>query len=173
MITTPHQESEFYEVPEDKIILDACCSGRMFWFDKENPNALFADIREVDMTCTDGKRLIVNPDVVADFREMPFPDNTFRLVVFDPPHLRDLGDNSIMAQKYGKLAYHWRDDIRAGLKESLRVLKDHGVLIFKWNESEIPIKEVLPLCPQAPLFGHRNGRKDYTIWMTFIKMPIS
>src|SRR4030067_1040132 len=26
-------------------ILDACCGGRQFWFDKENPNVLFADWR--------------------------------------------------------------------------------------------------------------------------------
>ena len=26
-------------------ILDACCGGRQFWFDKENPNVLFADCR--------------------------------------------------------------------------------------------------------------------------------
>ena len=29
----------------DKIILDACCGSRMFWFDKNNPAALFVDIR--------------------------------------------------------------------------------------------------------------------------------
>jgi len=28
-----------------KIILDACCGGRMFWFDKKNPNTLFVDNR--------------------------------------------------------------------------------------------------------------------------------
>ena len=31
---------------ETKIILDACCGSRMSWFDKENPLALFADIRD-------------------------------------------------------------------------------------------------------------------------------
>nr|DAJ22562.1 MAG TPA: putative AdoMet-dependent methyltransferase [Podoviridae sp. ctfN46] len=25
----------------DKIILDACCGSRMFWFDKKNPLTLF------------------------------------------------------------------------------------------------------------------------------------
>lgn len=27
-----------------KPILDACCGGRMFYFDKNNPNVLFTDI---------------------------------------------------------------------------------------------------------------------------------
>lgn len=30
----------------DKIILDACCGSRMFWFNKKHPNAIFADIRD-------------------------------------------------------------------------------------------------------------------------------
>lgn len=27
-------------------VLDACCGGRMFWFDQKDPRALFMDIRE-------------------------------------------------------------------------------------------------------------------------------
>lgn len=27
---------------QDKPVLDACCGSRMFWFDKENPNVVFA-----------------------------------------------------------------------------------------------------------------------------------
>ena len=30
---------------QQKIILDVCCGGRMFWFDKKNPNALYLDNR--------------------------------------------------------------------------------------------------------------------------------
>lgn len=32
-------------VMSKKIILDACCGSRMFWFDKKNPNVLFIDNR--------------------------------------------------------------------------------------------------------------------------------
>ena len=35
---------------EAKIILDACCGSRMFWFDKENPLVLFTDIRDEEHT---------------------------------------------------------------------------------------------------------------------------
>ena len=35
----------------------------------------------------DGRHFEVNPDVQADFTNMPYPDNSFRMVVFDPPHL--------------------------------------------------------------------------------------
>ena len=42
---------------ETKIILDACCGSRMFWFDKENPLALFADIRDEEYILCDGRNL--------------------------------------------------------------------------------------------------------------------
>ncbi len=31
-------------------ILDACCGGKMFYFDKNDPRVLFQDIREVETT---------------------------------------------------------------------------------------------------------------------------
>lgn len=86
-----------------KPILDACCGSRMFWFDKANPAVVFMDNRNFEETLCDGRRLEVRPDVVADFRDMPFPDKWFRLVVFDPPHLIHAGDKSWIGTKYGPL----------------------------------------------------------------------
>lgn len=111
----------------------------------------------------------MNPDVLIDFCNMPFPDEAFHLVVFDPPHMKKLGKNSWMAKKYGVLNYHWRDDIRDGLAECMRVLKPNGVLIFKWNEAQVKLNEIMPLLPQQPLFGHTSGKHGRTIWMTFMK----
>lgn len=37
-----------------KKILDACCGSRMFWFDRENQDVLFADNRELETTLSDG-----------------------------------------------------------------------------------------------------------------------
>ena len=75
-----------------KPILDACCGGKMFYFDKNDPRVLFQDIREVKTTLCDGRKFEVKPDVQADFTSMPYPDNHFRMVVFDPPHLlRNVG----------------------------------------------------------------------------------
>lgn len=66
---------------QNKIILDACCGSRMFWFDKENPNVLFADIRNENHILCDGRELNIEPDLQMDFRNMPLPDNYFKLVV--------------------------------------------------------------------------------------------
>ena len=37
-------------------ILDVCCGSKMFWFDKNNKNVVFMDIRELD-------------DILIDFSE--------------------------------------------------------------------------------------------------------
>lgn len=29
-----------------KVILDACCGGRMMWYNKKHPNAIYIDIRK-------------------------------------------------------------------------------------------------------------------------------
>ena len=98
---------------KDKKILDACCGSRMFWFDKQNHEVLFIDKRSETVTAKDssqksGLRTIeVKPDLIADFTEMPFENETFSMVVFDPPHLKTLGKNSWMAKKYGRLPNDW------------------------------------------------------------------
>ena len=53
----------------DKLILDACCGSRMFWFDKHNPLVLFVDKRSETLTAKDKDRIRtidVKPDVIAD-----------------------------------------------------------------------------------------------------------
>lgn len=129
----------------DKLILDACCGPRMMWFDKRNPQAVFMDIRDEEHILCDGRSLEVHPDVIGDFRSIPFEDATFRLVVFDPPHLVRLGDNSYMAHKYGKLLSTWETDLKQGFDECMRVLKPEGVLIFKWCEEQIPVSRIIEI----------------------------
>ena len=146
-------------------ILDACCGSRMFWFDKNNPNVLFIDNRKYSGELCDGRTLDINPDIIADFTQMPFPDNTFYHIVFDPPHLIRIGDNAWMAKKYGKLPTPWQETIRLGFSECWRVLKPNGTLIFKWNEEQVLLSEVLKLAPE-PLYGNRRNK---THWIAFFK----
>lgn len=152
-----------------KDILDVCCGSRMFWFDKKNPRVVFADIRNESHTLCDNRQLIINPDVQIDFRNIPFDDGSFRLVVFDPPHLKKLGKDTWMAKKYGVLLPTWEDDIKCGFEECMRVLSENGILIFKWNEAQIKLNDVLRLFPKQPLFGHTSGKHGRTIWLAFIK----
>lgn len=63
----------------------------------------------------------------------------------------------------------WRDDLAKGFAECFRVLATDGVLIFKWNETQVKVSEILALTDQQPLFGHNSGKRVNTHWMTFMK----
>ena len=153
-------------------ILDPCCGSRMFHFDRQNQNVVYGDIRTESHILCDGRSLEVAPDIEMDFRDMPFNDGQFNLVVFDPPHLIKAGKQSWLALKYGKLNEDWREDIRKGFDECFRVLATGGVLIFKWNETQIKVSEILELTNQKPVFGHISGKRANTHWITFMKMEI-
>lgn len=90
----------------------------MFWFDKRNPAVVFMDNRAMEQTLCDGRKLEIKPDLVADFRHIPYPDNSFYLAVFDPPHLVRAGKKSWLAAKYGKLGPNWRADFLKDLKNT-------------------------------------------------------
>lgn len=157
----------------NKKILDACCGGRQFWFDKENEDVLFVDKRVMQPTIIgtgkDARTRKCLPDKVMDFRKLDLDDNSFKLVVFDPPHLF-LGEKSYMKASYGSLdKLTWKDDIRKGFSECFRVLENNGILIFKWNECDILLKDILKLAPQYPLFGHPSGKAQKTHWVCFMK----
>lgn len=161
---------------EGKKILDATCGSKTIWFDKENPAAVYCDKRCEDLrgiwkygngkgerTCT------ITPDVQCDFTNLPFKNDTFLLVIFDPPHLKRAGNNSWMVKKYGKLDENWPQMLHDGFQECMRVLKQNGVLIFKWSECQIPASEVWDAIGRKPLFGHRSGKASKTFWGCYMK----
>ncbi len=152
-----------------KQVLDPCSGSRMMWFDKSDERALFGDKRNETHTLCDGRALEISPDKIMDFTALPFADNTFRIVAFDPPHLLHAGETSWLRAKYGVLSENWKDDLRQGFAECFRVLKPEGVLVFKWAETQIKVREILALTPHKPLFGHTTGRHGATHWMTFMK----
>ncbi len=148
----------------------------MMWFDKGDNRVVFADCRNevmvIDHLPSQQGRSpkSIQPDVMHDFRNMNFPDESFYHVVFDPPHVRELSMKSVAGFSYGSLDKHcWRDDLTKGFAECFRVLKPNGTLIFKWSEVDIPLKEILSLTPEKPLYGHRSGKKANTHWVCFIK----
>lgn len=158
---------------EDKFILDACCGGRHFWFDQKHPNVLYIDNRKCEKGHYPARpNHEVKPDKVVDFRDMPFTDKRFKLVVFDPPHVTQAGETGWIAKKYGVLNKEtWRDDLKKGFEECWRVLEDYGILIFKWNETSIKFAEVLKCFDVEPLFGHPTAKAGKTKWFCFMKIP--
>lgn len=79
---------------------------------------------------------------------MDFGDETFDLVIFDPPHMIRAGKTSWLNIKYGKLH------------------EENGVLIFKWNETQLKFGEVIKHSPYRPMLGDQRGQ---TRWTVFVK----
>lgn len=155
---------------ERKRVLDVACGSKMFWFDKHNPDVEYCDNRVVERHEFYPNRYIeIAPDTVCDFTRLPFEDETYKLVVFDPPHLVDVGKTSWTALKYGVLPDDWKETLRKGFAECFRVLDKDGVLVFKWSEVQVPLRDVLSLAPYPPLFGHRGGKTMNTHWLCFMK----
>jgi ubiquinone/menaquinone biosynthesis C-methylase UbiE len=157
------------------VVLDACCGSRMMWMDKEDSRVTFQDRRnesyeiKPDRAYPNGTTIHVRPDVVADFTAMPFPDASFWHVVFDPPHIIRNAELGTVTKKYGCLNGDWKAMLAGGFRECFRVLKPNGTLIFKWCETQIPLRDILALTPEKPLYGHKGGQKSVTHWVAFLK----
>ena len=145
----------------NKQILDVCCGGRMFYKDKQDSRVLFCDKRELETTLCDGKKFVVKPDMVADFKNLPFDDESFSLVIFDPPHCLKINDKSFIVAKYGKLPLEYKLELSLGFRECWRVLKHNGTLIFKWSEVEIKIDDILSLFTETPVIKQNTANKSH------------
>lgn len=157
-----------------KKIVDVTCGARTIWFDKHHPSAIFCDKRREEYhhlwknagNCS----LIIDPDVLCDFTNLPFPNNSFALAIFDPPHLTGAKETAWLVKKYGKLDDTWPQMLHDGFSECMRVLKPDGVLVFKWSEYDIPAEKVWKAIGEKPLFGHHSGRNSKTFWGCFMKL---
>lgn len=151
-------------------ILDACCGSKMFWYNKNEPHTTYIDNRNEKGKVKDRdyiRTVQVSPDIVADFRNLPFKSNTFDLVIFDPPHLIKAGEHSWLKMKYGVLPEKdWQGYIKKGFDECVRVLKPTGTLLFKWSNGQIEFNQIFKAIGQKPILGDRRGS---TRWSVFIK----
>lgn len=164
----------YNEMLAGKKILDATCGARTIWFNKRHPAAVYCDRRRESYRNlwknSDGCMVNIDPDVLCDFTALPFPDNAFSLVIFDPPHLVGAKETSWLVKKYGKLDENWPQMIHDGFWECMRVLKPDGVLIFKWSEYDIQAAKVWAAIGEKPLFGHHSGKRAQTFWGCFMKL---
>ncbi|QSE56864.1 hypothetical protein JWR92_04770 [Lactiplantibacillus plantarum] len=67
-------------------------------------------------------------------------------------------DSKQLAKEYGTLDETWPFDLRQGFTECMRVLKPHGTLVFKWNEEQIKLSELLDAIGYQLLFGDKRGK---------------
>lgn len=157
----------------NKLILDVCCGGRQFWFNKQHPATVYSDIRKEGKGCLKIRpNFSVQPDVIMDFKALAILDKKFKLIIWDPPHIcrRALSPSSVIQKKYGVLIKKtWKSDLTKGFNEIWRALDIYGTLIFKWSESDIPLNDVLECFKEKPLIGHRTTKNGKTIWCVFFK----
>jgi len=132
------------------------------WLEKDVQQIVYLD-KEI--------RLKYPPGIYADNEDLPFKTGSFDVIYFDPPH-GDWGESSRHTDPK-ELRYEdgpntffgwWRSRkgffhyLDSSQEEFYRVLRDDGLLLFKWNETEISLNRVL-----IP-FNHR--------WRILIKTPI-
>lgn len=118
---------EFYTHPPGKIV-DVTCNRRRMWKGLNTEGVVFCDVDEK-----------VNPDVVCDFRKLPFLDSEVSVLVFDPPHLPSAAgtDKSLkhFVDNYGLKNTLKGDNIngffKPFLEEANRVLVQDGLIFCK------------------------------------------
>lgn len=155
----------------EKYILDACCGGRQFWWDKNHEGVIYMDIRQLKKgSISLQPNFEIEPDIIGDYRSMSKEwDSKFKLVVWDIPH-KLKADKGLITAKYGYLGDKWRDDVKRGFNEIMRVLEPHGMLVFKYADLQITVADMLSSFPIEPLFGTRSKKGvNSTYWFIFMK----
>ena len=167
-------KTEQKDIEREKFILDACCAGRQIWFQKFQKNTIFMDIREEKKgTIKLQPNWSIEPTIIGDYRSIPFPEKSFKLVVWDIPHTLGKEIKGIIQMKYGYLDKDtYEKDLKEGFNSIMRVLDDYGILEFKYADITIPCKEILDLFPIKPLFGTVTKKGvNNTYWFCFMRLP--
>lgn len=119
---------QFYPHTEPKLILDATVNGGRFWRGSTRP-VIGLDI--------DRKH---RPAVCADNVAMPFRDDAFDVVVYDPPHIPNQGRDKakdfntrfgLGARSPKEHGYTFAYTYPAFMAEAWRVLEKDGLLLCK------------------------------------------
>jgi hypothetical protein len=144
-------------------ILDMSAGYRAIWFNRLHPDTVFVDIRPQ-----------VSPTVIANTEILPFPNNVFDLVVFDPPHVVN-GRGSKMGETYGSfLADEIKQTIQKSSAEAYRCSTGNALMAFKWNDHDVRLGRLIDLMEGwEPLFGHqvatRHKHRSSTYWVLLHK----
>jgi SAM-dependent methyltransferase len=113
----------YWHLPEPQI-LDATVNERRIWGRGKSRYKYVG--MDIDPS--------VNPDVVGDNTNMPFADEAFDIIVYDPPHVGDQAKTRF-AKKFGTGVKSKRGGLSHTyppfLTEAARVLRKNGLLLVK------------------------------------------
>lgn len=169
-------------------ILDATCGTKSMWFVKNHPLVTYIDKRSGNFLYWNKSKaektvVKINPDIVADWtKRLPFDDDSFDMIVFDPPHIikNEESENPIKMEVYYSFLpkSKWKSIIKNGVAELFRVLKPQGVFVFKWAETHADIDDIIRLFPYPPIFGNHTkelnkAKNDSVHWLIFLKYDVN
>ena len=156
-------------------VIDVCCGGRMWWFNKSRPGVLFMDCREEKKGFIENQgcqNYEVKPDIVASFTDMPFENESFFKVVCDPPH-KIKRDSGLITKKYGFLSDNWEIDLKLMFEECWRILKPGGTFILKWADVDLAPRKILNCFPdwknRLDVSTHTKKGVNNTYFFSFYK----
>jgi SAM-dependent methyltransferase len=119
---------DFYPHRTPKQILDATVNKGRFWEGSTRP------VTGLDIDPAH------NPDIVGDNRDMPFEDNSFDVVVYDPPHIPNQGKDKskdfntrfgLVLKSSVDQGHNFSHLYPPFVREAYRVLKADGVMFCK------------------------------------------
>ena len=150
---------------DETFMIDLCCGGRHWLYNKDPHDLLCMDIRSVEKGAIALQpNWNVTPDIIGDYTDMRelFEDSSFRYAFWDIPHAINL--SGIMGMKYGELGGTWKEDLAKGFKEIHRILEDRGALILKFADVSISFRDLLnaldidnvPLKPLLPTVSKKG-----------------
>ena len=162
------------------MILDATCGFKSTWFEKNiHDGVVYIDHRVMKpLKLPNGRNWEILPDIKAKWQALPFRDNVFSCIYFDPPQIfakRKKKETMVMKITYDVLdPWTWRETIRKAFFEFMRVLKPDGVIVLKWNETGKSLDEFLDCCPLKPMFGTptNHNSRHLTFFVVFKNQKI-
>lgn len=119
---------KFYPRKRPKRILDATVNGGRFWRGSTRP------VIGIDIARSQ------KPTVVADNIRMPFPEASFDVIVYDPPHIPNQGKDrskdfntrfGLVLRSSKENGYTFSHTYPPFLREAYSVLKPEGILLCK------------------------------------------
>ncbi len=119
---------DFYPHKKPEKILDATVNAGRFWLGSTRP------VTGMDIDPRHG------PDVVGDNTDMPFADESFDVIVYDPPHVPNQGKDrgkdftrrfGLVLKSSGDRGYNFSHTFPPFCKEAYRVLRKEGILLCK------------------------------------------
>lgn len=156
------------------MILDATAGFRNMWGKRGKQNVIFMD-----------KRSECKPDVIGVWENLPFKDNSFDLVIFDPPHIvwNEKWKRSEQRQNILDMFSFWTTKkqitptLFKALKEFHRVAEK---LCFKWCDTRdgttyLKLSSIFRGLWE-PIYEKKQENKGfgsrYTWWVTFNKLVV-